>query len=275
VSGGYELRRPPNAGPTRRRRRGARSGERLLEAPVFVLCSVRSGSTLLRVLLDSHSQICAPHELHLRDVSVKVRGRYAERSLAEVGMEPTLLEYLLWDRLLHRELAASGKPVLVNKTPSDVLIVDRIRECWPDARFLFLLRHPLAIARSRQRARPQDAPERNHAMVLRYVQAVEDARQRLPGLTVRYEDLATDPAAETRRICAFLGLRWEAEMLDYGRFDHGRFRAGLGDWSDNIRSGRVRPPSPPPPPEAVPPDLRPIAAAWGYVPLDAQQTLLP
>ncbi len=242
---------------------------------MFVLCSVRSGSTLLRVLLDSHSQICAPHELHLRDVAVKVRGRYAERSLTEVGMEPTLLEYLLWDRLLHRELAASGKPVLVNKTPSDVLIVDRIRECWPDARFLFLLRHPLAIARSRQRARPQDAPERNHAMVLRYVQAVEDARQRLPGLTVRYEDLATDPAAETRRICAFLGLRWEAEMLDYGRFDHGRFRAGLGDWSDNIRSGRVRPPSPPPPPEAVPPDLRPIAAAWGYVPLDAQQTLLP
>jgi len=274
ASGGYELRRPPSA-PGSRRRRRARGGDRLLKAPVFVLCSVRSGSTLLRVLLDSHSQICAPHELHLRDMSVRVRGRYAKRSLTEAGLEPRLLEYLLWDRVLHRELQASGKSVLVNKTPSDVLISGRILECWPDARFIFLLRHPLAIARSRQRARPQDSAERNLAMVLRYAQAVEETRRQLPGLTVRYEDLAADPAAETRRACAFLGLKWEAQMLDYGRFDHGRFRPGLGDWSDNIRSGKVRSPSPPPPPEAVPPELRPIAAAWGYIPLDVQQTLLP
>jgi Sulfotransferase family len=156
-----------------------------------------------------------------------------------------------------------------------VLISGRILECWPDARFIFLLRHPLAIARSRQRARPQDSPDRNLAMVLRYAQAVEAARHELPGLTVRYEDLAADPAAETRRACAFLGVEWEPRMLDYGRFDHGRFRPGLGDWSDNIRSGKVRSPAPPPRPEAVPPELRPIAAAWGYIPRDVQQTLLP
>jgi hypothetical protein len=262
-------------GSRRRPRPRPRSGDRLLTAPVFVLCSVRSGSTLLRVLLDSHSQICAPHELHLRDMSVRVRGRYAKRSLTEAGLEPRRLEYLLWDRVLHRELQASGKAVLVNKTPSDVLISGRILECWPDARFIFLLRHPLAIARSRQRARPQDSPDRNLAMVLRYAQAVEAARHELPGLTLRYEDLAADPAAETRRACAFLGVEWEARMLDYGRFDHGRFRPGLGDWSDNIRSGKVRSPAPPPPPEAVPPELRPIAAAWGYIPRDVQQTLLP
>jgi len=59
---GYELRRSP-----RRRRAGElRSGDRLVAAPVFILCTLRSGSTLLRVLLNSHSQIHAPHELHLR-----------------------------------------------------------------------------------------------------------------------------------------------------------------------------------------------------------------
>src|SRR5215217_4010814 len=143
-------------------------GDRLLVAPVFVLCSVRSGSTLLRVLLDSHSRLCAPHELHLRDQRVKLRKEYARRALADVGLDERRLQYLLWDRVLHRELAASGKEVLVNKTPSDVFIADRIRECWPDARFIFLLRHPLAIARSRHTARPGDSDARNLEMVLRY-----------------------------------------------------------------------------------------------------------
>jgi hypothetical protein len=40
--------------------------DRLLTGPTFVLSSVRSGSTLLRLILDSHPEICSPHELHLR-----------------------------------------------------------------------------------------------------------------------------------------------------------------------------------------------------------------
>jgi hypothetical protein len=87
---------------------------------------------------------------------------------------------------------------------------------------------------------------------------------------VRYEDLAADPAAETRRLCEFLGVPWEAQMLDYGTFEHGRFRPGLGDWSDNIKSGRVQPPRPLPAPEEVPPELRDLTAAWGYSPVSAQ-----
>src|SRR4051812_47557430 len=100
---GHELRkvRTPDeeAARLRRRRRGLRPGDRLLEAPTFVLCSVRSGSTLLRVLLDSHSRICSPQELHLRDISVEIRTEYAERALREVGLVSTRMEYLLWDRV--------------------------------------------------------------------------------------------------------------------------------------------------------------------------------
>jgi len=260
---GYELRKP---GGVRRREVGAAPGDRLLKEPAFVLSSVRSGSTLVRVLLDSHSQIHAPPELHLRDLKVGVRTRYATRALNEIGLDREFLRYLLWDRVLHRELTHSGKRILVNKTPNDVFIADRIKQCWPDARFIFLLRHPQAIADSRHRARPQDARERNVAKVLKYCQALEHARSHHDGLTVRYEDLASDPERETRRICEFLGVPWEAEMLDYGRFDHGSFRPGLGDWTEKIRSGRVQPPAPLPPPEQVDPALRPLATAWGYLP---------
>src|SRR3954463_15450183 len=86
-----------------RRPRGPLPGDRLLRAPVFVLCTVRSGSTLLRVLLTSHSQIHAPQEMHLRDLEAGVKSPYAQQSLREIGLDDTQLRYLLWDRLLHRE----------------------------------------------------------------------------------------------------------------------------------------------------------------------------
>jgi hypothetical protein len=260
---GYQMQRPRSRGQARLE---VGPTDRLLEKPTFILCTVRSGSTLLRVLLNSHSQIHSPQEMHMRDLSVKLRGEYAGKSLGQLGLDERRLEHLLWDRMLHRELVESGKRLLVNKTPSDVWIVDRILECWPDARFVYLLRHPGAVARSRGAARPQDTPERNLEMVLRYAQAVEDARRAHPGHSVRYEDLAAAPEAETRRLCEFLGVPWERAMLDYGNFDHGGFLAGLGDWSQKIKSGRVQAPSEPPPDEQTPPELRDIARAWGYLP---------
>jgi LPS sulfotransferase NodH len=260
---GYELRKA-GAGARRHKRVAGEQGDRLLEAPAFVICSVRSGSTLLRVLLDSHSRIHSPQELHLRDLTVKVKTEYATKALGEIGLGEEQLRFLLWDRLLQRELAAAGKQILVNKTPNDVFIADLIARCWPDARFIYLLRHPGAIARSRQETRPQDAPERNVRMVLRYGNAIEQARAAHPGLTVRYEELTADPRAVTRRLCAFLGVQWEPAMLDYGRFDHGRLKPGLGDWKAKIKSGEVQQADPPPPLDQMHPALHELCVAWGY-----------
>jgi hypothetical protein len=260
---GYELRRAGSK--VRRRRRAAgEPGDRLLASPVFVMCSVRSGSTLLRVLLDSHSRIHAPQELHLRDMTVKVKTDYAAKALREIGLEEQHLRFLLWDRLLHRELTAARKEILVNKTPNDVFIADLIATCWPDARFIYLLRHPGSIARSRQETRPQDTPDRNARMVLRYGNAIEAARTEHPGVTVRYEELTSDPRGATERICAYLGVPWEPTMLEYGRFDHGRMKPGLGDWKQKIRSGEVQAAAPPPPAEEVHPSLHELCVAWGY-----------
>jgi hypothetical protein len=267
---GYELRRATPR--VRRRKRAAgEQGDRLLRAPAFVMCSVRSGSTLLRVLLDSHSRIHAPQELHLRDMAVRVKTDYAAKALGEIGLDDEQLRFLLWDRLLHRELTAARKEILVNKTPNDVFIADLIAKCWPDARFIYLLRHPGAIARSRQDTRPQDTPERNARMVLRYGNAIEQARGAHPGVVVRYEELTADPGAATRQICAYLGVPWEASMLEYGRFDHGRLKPGLGDWKAKIKSGEIQPAEPPPPLDDVHPSLRELCVAWGYAPAPAVQ----
>jgi hypothetical protein len=40
----------------------------------------------------------------------------------------------------------------------------------------------------------------------------------------------------------------------------------MGDWSENIKSGEIRPPKPPPTPEETPPQLHGLARKWGYMP---------
>src|SRR5215216_4131326 len=102
--------------PLQRRCVGLRARDRLLVEPVFVLCTLRSGSTLLRVVLDSHSRLHAPHETHLRYISVQLDQKWSERSMKAMGLDARVLEYLLWDRLLDHGLARSGKPTLVEKT---------------------------------------------------------------------------------------------------------------------------------------------------------------
>jgi hypothetical protein len=139
----------------------------------------------------------------------------------------------------------------------------RVASCWPDGRFIFLLRHPAAILDSWQRARERQTAEEAVASVTRYLTALREARDTLPGLTVRYEDLTADPAQEARRLCDFLGVAWEPAMLEYGRHDHGELKSGLGDWKDKIRTGTVQAPRPIPTIE-LPRELRTLAADLGY-----------
>jgi len=260
---GYELRR---TGPRPAAR--VRRGDRLVERPAFVMCTLRSGSTLLRVLLDSHSQIHCPHEIHLRYLSVGLETKWVEGSMKEMGLDQKRLEYLLWDRVLHRELSGSGKPRLVTKTPNDVFIADRIMECWPDAKLVFLLRHPAAIVRSRKNVQNEGADqEKNVDLIRRYCEALEAARQRYPGVTIRYEELTADPEPTMRRVCEHLEVPFEPSMLSYGTQDHGRYKIGLGDFKDKIKTGQIQPADAPP--DEIPEPLRPIAATWGYLPTPA------
>jgi hypothetical protein len=239
--------------------------DRLVQRPAFVLSSVRSGSTLLRLILNSHSQVCAPHETHFRRLAVDPTTNPVRQAMRALDLNRHDLEHLLWDRLLHRELMRSGKSVLVEKTPSNVFVADRLAVAWPDARFVFLLRHPYSIARSWHESAPERrSMEQSIKHTHWFMQALEKDRKRLPGLTVRYEDLTAQPEQEVPRICEFLEIGWEPAMLDYGQFDHGRLARGLGDWRTKIKTGAVQAGRDLPPAAEIPRELRAICRAWGY-----------
>ncbi|WP_183091594.1 sulfotransferase family protein [Streptomyces radicis] len=239
--------------------------DRLLKRPVFVIAPVRSGSTLLRLTLGGHSRLHAPHEVHFRRLEVRFATGLSRMSLGALGLDRADAEHLLWDRLLHRELARSGKEFLVEKTPGNAFSFRRIAACWPDARFVFLLRHPASIARSWHEADPvKRSPEQATTDALRYMNAVERARAALPGHTVRYEELTEDPAAALKGVCAFLDVDFEPGMVAYGARRDGDLTKGLGDWRDKIRSGTVLPGRELPHPADVHPALHGVCAAWGY-----------
>ncbi|MQA84184.1 MAG: sulfotransferase [Streptosporangiales bacterium] len=238
---------------------------RLVESPVFVLAPVRSGSTLLRMLLNSHSRIRAPHELHLRAIEVELTPGFSDRSMLEIGLDKVELEHVLWDRVLSLELERSGKDIIVDKTPGNVWAWQRLRHAWPKARFLILLRHPEGIVSSLANRQSNIATRKQlEHNVLKYLVPLEEARQTLDSLTVRYEDLTADPERVAREICEYLGQEWEPDMLEYGKHEHGPFVPNLGDRSEKIKSGRIQPARPLSGIDGLSPSLMKIASAWDY-----------
>ena len=281
---GYQITRPPGH-PARKM--APAEGSRLLTAPVIVLSPARSGSTLLRMILDSHSALYAPPELPLAQLIVRAETSWIRTSLKELQLTAQEVNYLLWDRVLADTLSRSGKQRLVLKTPSNVLVWREIAECWPDARFIFLLRHPASAVASLNASfdvawHPGESGSlaESAAKALRYMTCLEEARRALPGHTVRYEDLTAEPEAQARQLCEFLGLPFEPEMLAYGQFGHGRIGAGLGDASAKLKSGRIQSATLPPlgvapGSEGFPDELVKMCAAWGYYVPEAAEFSVP
>jgi Sulfotransferase family len=265
---GYQLTRPPGH---KGHRLPAPDNARMLTSPIFIFSPARSGSTLLRAVLGSHTELYAPPELPLMHMRVKAESKWIERSLRALQFTKDDLDHMLWDQVLADILERSSKSRIVVKTPSNVLIWSRIAEIWPDAQFIFLIRHPAAVVASLQASWDPDwqwagtgTSNKVTASALRYMRKVEEARRGLKGHTVRYEDVTGDPETTIRKLCGFLKMEYQPDMLEYGQFADFQVATGLGDASKNIRSGRIQPGTPPPDNVEIPEALAQMCATWGY-----------
>jgi hypothetical protein len=238
--------------------------QRLVPSPVFLFTLPRSGSTLLRRILDAHPELCAPHELHLTKLGLARVDIATGRSLDAAGLPPDEVEHLMWDRILHWHLVRSGKRRIVEKTPNNLDSWARLARCWPDAQYLFLLRHPANVLASTMATLPARVPrQQQEQQLVRRCAAMDAARAALPGLEVRYEHLTADPASVLRSVCVHLGVPYEPDMLDYGRVDHGPYVQGIGDFTGLIRTGRVQLRDHAPAHD-VSAAVRAVSERWGY-----------
>ena len=195
-------------------------------APVFVIGSPRSGTTLLRLILDSHPRISCGEETHfLRDLEAVV-GRNWEL-VATYGLpREWWIEHIreLYEAFQAEVLARSGKVRWAEKDPTYTLHLPFIEELFPDALYLHLLRDGYDVVASfRDRWGYKSAARAARTEWARYVTAARELGTRLPQdrfLEVRYEALVADPDEQGRRIFGFLGEAWDPAVLAFDPADH-------------------------------------------------------
>lgn len=216
---------------------------------VFVGGSPRSGTTLLQSMLDSHPDICGGPEFDLVPEIAGLRNRLRASvssgriSVYGSGEDIDRETGSFIERLLLPYADSRGCRILSEKTPWNVLAFKELLEIFPEARFIFCVRDPRAVAASMlrvsKRAREQGflspSSTRNLAAAIKTIKRTneagfEAARTSDRVLTATYERLVADPEGETRRICAFLGLPWSGEMLRPGEKKHDGERVLDGVW---------------------------------------------
>jgi len=137
------------------------------------------------------------------------------------------------DTLYHRMLATRPQAKLfLDKTPAYGLILDFMAKIYPQAKYVVLTRHPLAIFSSYAEsffARDYQAAHDYNPILERYVPAIAKflREQRTPLLHVRYEQLVADPEPILKEIFEFVGVPHEPSAVEYGKHEH--VEKGLGD----------------------------------------------
>jgi len=217
---------------------------------VFVISPPRAGSTLLQRMMGAHSEIFTHPEPHLITPIAHLgvydnvdKAPYDHINAAEAtkafiedlpGGEQDYIDALraYTDTLYGRMLSTSESSYFLDKTPANALVLPFLKRLYPDAKYVVLTRHPLAIFSSYANSFFEGDWQSAHAfnpILERYVPAVAAfLRERpVPLLHVAYEDLVTEPAPQLERIFAFLGLENDPDAVEYGKA--GRMKKGMGD----------------------------------------------
>ena len=217
---------------------------------VFVISPPRAGSTLLQRMLGAHSEIFTHPEPHLITPIAHLgvydnidKAPYDHINAAEAvktfieglpGGEQDYLDALraYTDTLYGRMLSTSESSIFLDKTPANALVLPFLQRLYPDAMYVVLTRHPLAIFSSYANSFFNGDWGAAHAfnpILERYVPAMAVfLRERpVPLLHVAYEDLVIEPEPQLERIFAFLGLEHEPDAVEYGKA--GPMKKGMGD----------------------------------------------
>jgi protein-disulfide isomerase len=225
--------------------------------PVFVLCTSRSGSTLLRFVLDAHPDLACPPEMKMPNVLAQLARLWSATDAlggaspdtagpgisgaAAAGVRHTM------DLMIGPYLARRGKKRYCDKNLGTEPHVETLLAVYPEAKFLCLYRHPMDMIASGVEACPwglnhygfepyvAHAPGNSVLALARYwaehVGAILAVEDKLPGKChrVRYEDLVADPEAVAAGIFGFLGLR-PVPGISALAFSRERERTGPGDF---------------------------------------------
>lgn len=213
--------------------------------PIFIVGTQRSGTTLLRLILNAHPDIAIPEEA--RFFTPLLTPQRIKRVLAGAELQK-LVSYLraneqfkLWnfDRepflndLANRDSATlaeimnlmfSSYAACEGKTRwGDKSLffgsMQLLYEMFPRARFIHIVRDGRDVFDSWRSMDPSKGHPAVMALDWRHkLASIEKSIAQLPDsntLTLRYEDLVSQPEDMVRSICTFLGIDFDANMLEF------------------------------------------------------------
>jgi Sulfotransferase family len=223
--------------------------------PAPFVCGVtRSGTTLIRLMLDSHPELAIPGETHFLPKLIKrcERGRVTADELADM-----VIDHKRWgdfhldgDELRARWRALDpltaadairafyllyaskqGKSRYGDKTPGYIKEMPRLQRVLPEVRFVHIIRDGRDVALSHLRMNWGPATVAESAEL--WVQRITKARRQAPRIDhyteVKFEDLVADTEDVLRRVCAFSELEFDLAMLDYHERAEQRLREKARD----------------------------------------------
>ncbi|MFZ4451054.1 GSCFA domain-containing protein [Salibacterium aidingense] len=207
---------------------------------VFIGGAGRSGTTLLRVMLNAHHSFCSGPEFKLLNSIISIYHQFVQmnnmRTAYSLTIEDVNKNFASFiSGLFENFKKMSGAPRIVEKTPHNVLIMKELAAIFPNAKFLHVIRDGRDVASSLLNMNWVSA----NGEPLWYVQNLENAskywsdvvrkgiedgqnpilKDRL--MLVKYEDLILSTEETMKNIIEFLGEAWESKVLDYHTVERG------------------------------------------------------
>ena len=181
----------------------------------------RSGTSILHRLLREHPSISGFHDTgvpedegqHLQSVIPAAHryggpGEFALHPDAHLTQDSELINPENRNRLLSEWGAYYDlqKPVLLEKSPPNLIRSRFLRQLLPGSRFLFIVRHPIAVSLATEKWSNKTITERllhwhaAHSIMLDDIDSADDC------LIIRYEDFVRSPQHYLDQICALVGI---------------------------------------------------------------------
>jgi hypothetical protein len=271
--------------------------------PVFVLCMGRSGSTLLRLILDTHPDLACPPETNIPSLCSQLAVVWSLIEGAPLALQrgdapPQVPDAAIagirqtMDLMTAPYLKRRGKRLYCDKSLGTAPHTELLTRIYPATRFICLYRHPMDVISSGLEACPWGlngygfdqyiaGSPGNAVMALgRYwhdqARGIAEVEQKHPDLChrVRYEDMVREPERIAAEIFDFIGVG-RVPGISQAVFAHEHERFGPADhkiW----HTGRISPDSigrsdsvpmgliPPPILESI----NELLGKLGYVPID-------
>ncbi len=219
--------------------------------PIFIGGVPRSGTTLLRVILDTHPRIHCGTELRIVQAltclwsSIEQSG---QPLLADAyGVDTEQLRRIFGDLLLsflEPGWRASGKARVAEKTPFNVLVFPELRQLFPDSPLVHVIRDVRDVVASRlerETAGAVNSIALAGARAEEWVRTMAIRRKILSDehlsrgyFEIRYEKLVRNPHEVLEPLFEFLGESFDPRVLDFHRVS--RSVDGTEEWSaDAVR----------------------------------------